>query len=252
MAAAWLNQHPLAPSLQVASWYPNVFREFFRGHTLTLSSRHDARVDAVVLYRNMRGRAADSLATQILEEYRDKKPDQVVSVHGTEMVWIYLTDSVDRFPVHVGELVGGVPDGSSGAYAREAGEILPVPHERVTGVRMLFATFSSRPTSATVVLHVREQPDSPDLRTVTVPAASLVDREWRTFTFDPIEQMRGKTLYVAVTSPDGMPRNAVTVLFQEKNLHDGTFILVRRPLRAGEERKAFVRSGDLAVTFIGE
>jgi hypothetical protein len=77
----------------VATWYPIIFREFFRGTTLSLSSRNDARVDYVVTYRNMRGRPPDSGPSKVLEEFADEVPVVAIRVAGLEVAWIYARPS---------------------------------------------------------------------------------------------------------------------------------------------------------------
>lgn len=251
-AAAFLNQQPRAETLQVASWYPAVFSEFFRGQTFSLSSRDDPRVDAVVLYSNMSGRGPGVAATDILEEYASRRPEFVASVHGTKTAWVYPGNSVDRYPDHIGELIAREGLGTKGAVAIEAGALLPVPPESLTGLRVLFATFSSRPTTAHVHVEVRGSPDGPVLRTATIPAATLEDRVWRTISFEPLRDRAGGMVYIGITSPDGEPGNAVTIMFQKEEMRAGTFFLRRRALRPGESRGEFARSGDLAVTLVTE
>ncbi len=248
-AAAMLNAHPLATELRVASWYAPVFREFFHGTTMTLSSRDDARVTHVVLYRNMRGRPADDRATGILDEFSGRTPVATVHVLGREVAWIYATDSSVLFTEHAGELVGAAAAAGPGT-AVEVGQFIPVPSDGLGGIRLVFATFSSRPTTADLVLHVREQPDGSDLRTVSIPAATLEDGQWREIRFAPIEHSAGKTYYLSVTSPNGAPGNAVTVRFRSADLRPGSMVLLRRPLGEGERREALQRRGDLAYDLL--
>lgn len=246
-AAALLNAHPLASELRVASWYPAVFREFFTGTTMSLSSRHDHRVTHVVLYRNMRGRHAASAATAALEEYQGRAATETISILGREVAWVYETDSVALFPTHVGELVAPSSSAAGVPMVVEAGQLLPISRDGWTGVRVAFSTFSSRPTSATVTVHIRESPDRPDLRTAVLEGDTIVDGEWRDIRFDPIPDSAGKTYYVAVTSPDGRPGNAVTLRYQPRDGFPGNAVILRRPLRAGEERLDFARDGDFAL-----
>lgn len=88
-AAKWMNEQPGAKDVMVASWYPNVFREYFAGRTVPLSVRDKEGVRYIVLYRNMGGRAPDTLASQVLDEYVDQDPVRVVKINGVEYVWIY-------------------------------------------------------------------------------------------------------------------------------------------------------------------
>ena len=88
-AGEWINERPESDALTVASWYPNIFGEYFEGRTVSLVVREKEEVGYVVLYRNMKGREPGALATQVLEEYVGKKPVHVVKINGVEYVWIY-------------------------------------------------------------------------------------------------------------------------------------------------------------------
>lgn len=247
-AAQTLNAHPLAAELYVASWYPAVFSEFFHGKTLSLSSRHDPRVAYVVLYRNMRGRSPDSAASGILQEFSSREPVAVVRVLGVETAWIYFSDSVRLFPRHVGEIISERAAASfqSSEAVVEAGQFIHPTAAGLFGVRLVFATFSSRNNTAEVVIHLRENPDGADIRTVRLNARALEDSQWRDIRFDPILDSSGKRYYLAVTSPTGHTGNAVTVKYQPKDILPGSRVLMRRPLKSGERREDFLREGDLA------
>jgi len=240
-AAAFLGSHPLREQLDVATWYPNVFRHFFPGKTFSLSARDDPRVDYVILYRNMQGRSPDDPATEILGEYATRTPEHVVTVLGEPYAWVYRTESVDLYPSHVGEIRSGM----------EVGQIVLVERNGLAGVRLVFSTFSSRPNTVDVIVHVRESLDATDdLRTVRVNASELEDGAWRTFSFAPIPDSAGKTYYIAVTSPEGRAGNAVTVRFQERDIHLGHMVLLRRPLRDHERRDSFLRTGDIGYRLL--
>lgn len=241
-AARILNTHPLAAELHVASWYPAVFSEFFLGKTMSLSSRHDPRVAYVVLYRNMRGRAPDSAAADILKEFAERTPVAVVKILGIEMAWIYATDSVRLFPQHVGEIISGV----------EVGQFIYPTQGELSGIRLVFATFSSRENTAEVIVHLREDPDGADLRTVRLEAGTLRDNQWQDISFPPIPDSNGKRYYLAVTSPAGRPGNAVTVRYQPKDILQGSPVFLRSPLNQGQRREDMIREGDIAYGLLYE
>lgn len=254
-AAALLNAHPLASELQVSSWYPAVFREFFRGTTMSVSSRDDPRVDYVVTYRNMRGRPPDAIPTAVLAEFAQRTPAAVIRVAGVEMAWVYAKDSVDRFPKHVGEIVrAGAPEHGTGNAPTtiEVGQTVTAEKDEFSGVRLVFATFSSRKNTGELLLHVRETPDGTDLRTVRVDISQLEDNGWKEVGFDPLRDSKGKQYYIALTSPTGEPGNAVTVRYQPKDILPGHLMILHQPLRLGEQRKTFSRKGDLAYSLIYE
>lgn len=257
-AARILNTHPLAGELFVASWYPAVFREFFRGQTMSLSSRDDPRVSFVVLYRNMRGRDPDSPSTAILEEYADEQPIATIRVLDQEQAWIYRTDSLALFPETVGELVRAsaaqvretTREESAPARAVEIGQLVIPEQEAWSGARIAFATFSSRRNTGDVLVHIRDHPDGPDLRTARLQAQTLEDGQWQVVPFLPLTGVQGKRHYVAVTSPEGAPGNAVTVRYQPVDILPGSAVVLRRPLRPDEHREQFQRDGDLAMELL--
>ncbi|MDP3685322.1 MAG: glycosyltransferase family 39 protein, partial [bacterium] len=254
-AATLLNARPLASELHVASWYPAVFREFFRGKTMSLSSRDDPRVDYVVTYRNMRGRPPDAIPTAVLEEFAKQEPAAVIRVAGIEMAWIYDKDSVDGFPKHVGELVrDGAPGRGTGnaSTVTEVGQMITADADGLSGIRLVFATFSSRKNTGELLLHVRETPDGADLRTVRVDIDQLEDNHWKEIRFDPLRDSKEKQYYITLTSPTGEPGNAVTVRYQPKDILPGHLIILRQPLRPGEQRETFSRVGDLAYSLLYE
>ncbi|MBI4022014.1 MAG: phospholipid carrier-dependent glycosyltransferase [Candidatus Andersenbacteria bacterium] len=236
-AAQWLNAHPLADVLTVASWYPGVLGTYFNGQTMSLSSRDDHRVGFVVLYRNMQGRAPDTIASDVLDEFRERQPEHIVYIQGEPYAYVYNTLGPRYFRQHVGELTGGV----------EVGQWLPVSVDSWSAIDVALATFSSRLNTEDVILHVRDSIDAADdLRTVTVNASQLQDEAWQRFDFEPILGARGQTFYVALTSPAAVPGNAITVRFTPQDVLPGQLVLKRRALRAGERMSDFVRAGDMA------
>lgn len=243
--ATVLNTHPLASELHVASWYPILFREFFHGTTMSLSSRDDARVDYVVTYRNMRGRPSDSGPTAVLAEFADQEPVAVIRIAGVDMAWIYARDSVDRFPQHVGEIVrpGSSARGTGNApTAVEVGQVFTAERDGVRGVRFVFATFSSRANRGELLFQLREEGSEDTLRATHIDVSRLEDNVWHEVAFDLITDSVGKTYVVTLTSPTGTPGNAVTVRYQPKDILAGHAMLRRIESASTEISTA----GDLA------
>jgi hypothetical protein len=236
-AARWLNQHPLIDQLIVASWYPGVLRTYFDGTTMSLSSRDDDRVGFVVTYRNMEGRPEDDTASNTLDEFKGRKADHIIYIQGVPYVWIYRTLGPRYFHRHVGELVGGM----------EVGQFVPVEQDSWHHVAVLFATFSGRQNTEDVQLHIREDINATsDLRTVVVNARELEDNGWHQFKFEPIPDSAGKTYYVALTSSESRPGNAVTVRFTDKDVLPGQLVIRPRALFSHEHTADFLREGDMA------
>lgn len=206
-AAAWLNQNPLGDRLTIASWYPSVMAPYFRGKTMSLSSRNDKRVGYVVLYRNMEGRARDTIASDVLDEFKNKEPVYVVDIMGTPYVWIYETLGTAYFPKRVHELIG----------TDEVGQTIPVAPAEWSSVELGMANYSGRPNNRDVVLTIREQPGGPAIRTVTINAREIGD-DWQKFHFERIADSEGKSYFVSLTSPTSVPGNAVTVRYVDKDV----------------------------------
>lgn len=235
--AEWLNMHPLGEELTIASWYPGVVRTYFQGRTMSLSSRNDDRVGYVVTYRNMRGRGLDDVATNVLEEFEDRQPVHTASIMGVEYVWVYDVIGIPYFDTHVGELIGGM----------EVGQIINVGVDNWNGIDIGMSNFSGRNNTGDVTLHIRDNVNSSEnLRTVTINASDVIDSDWNTFLFDAIPDSDGKTFYVALTSENSVPGNAITIRFSETDIRPGQMLLRRRALRDGETNDQFLREGDIA------
>jgi len=214
VAAEWLNQQPVASEMFVASWYQSVMRTYFVGKTLSLSSRNDDRIAFVITYRNMYGRAPDDIASNVIDEYSDRKPAHVISIQGKPYVWIYNVMGIHYFPEHVGELKGDL----------EVGQIVPVLDDGWSAIEIGMATFSSRNNTQDVILHVRESIDGEDLRTVKVNASVIVDSSYHRFDFEPIEDSAGKEYYVLLSSPTSTDGDAVTIRFSNHDLVPGEMV----------------------------
>ncbi len=209
-AAAWLNAHPLGDRLTIASWYPAVTGTYFNGKTMSLSSRRDPRVGYVVLYRNMEGRARDTIASDVLDEFKNKEPVSIVDIMGKPYVWIYETLGTNYFPKRAHEIIG----------TDEVGQTIPAAPARWSSLELGMANYSGRANTHDVLLTVRERPGGLVLRQVTTNARNIED-SWHRFNFEPITDSEGKSYYVALTSPTSVPGNAVTVRYIDKDILPG-------------------------------
>ncbi len=97
LAADYLNEKSHAERLKVASWYPVEFGYRFRGIVVPVNHYDDDSVDYVVLYRGMRDRGPDAWETDLLETFRTKKPENVITVNGLDYVWIYPWNSLIQY-----------------------------------------------------------------------------------------------------------------------------------------------------------
>lgn len=237
-AAAWLNELPLAEKTTIASWYPSVMRNYFIGKTFILNARHDLRVSYVVIYRNMGGRAQDTLASDVLDEFRNLRPIHTVTIEGVEYAWIYQTLGVGYFIKHVGELYGDL----------EVGQTVSPGSDGWNEIEVGFATFSSRNNTEDVVVHIRtDEHTRSDIRTVRINAKQIVDNEWHSITFPVIPDAAGRTYYVGFSSPTSQPGNAVTVRYIDEDVIPGAMVWRRHTAEPGELKVDSGRVGDLAV-----
>lgn len=68
-----------------------------------------------------------------------------------------------------------------------------------------------RVNAGTLTFHLRERPDGPDIRTLTVDAGGLPDGAYFPFTFNPIDDSGGRRYYLVLTSSGTREGRAVTV-----------------------------------------
>lgn len=230
-AARWINNSPLADRLTIASWYPGVMRTYFKGKTMSLSSRNDDRVGYVVTYRNMGDRARQDIASNVLDEFQDIDPVHVIKIGGVEYVYIYETLGLHYFPSNIGELTG----------AKEIGQIVNVP-KYWDSIEIGMSNYSGRKNTKEVVLHVRSGVnDSEDIRTVKVNASEIEDGQWHKFMFDAIEGVDGNEYYVAITSEESVKGDAITVRFVDRDVLSGEMVWRNRLIREGEQNENFLK-----------
>ena len=89
LAAQYLNNKPAANELNVAAYFPTQFAYVFRGKTTAAHNWDNESIDYVVLYRAMFQRGEEAWETDVINHFRDKTPEKVISLSGIEMVWIY-------------------------------------------------------------------------------------------------------------------------------------------------------------------
>lgn len=89
LAAEYLNEKPNADKLTVAAYFPTQFAYVFKGHTTAAHNWEEASVDYVVLYRAMLQRGEATWETDVLNQFKNKQPEKVISLSGVPMVWIY-------------------------------------------------------------------------------------------------------------------------------------------------------------------
>lgn len=96
LAAEYLNAKPGSEQFLVASYYEGPFEYRFRGNVtsverLAREPLEGVNPDYVVLYRTMIGRGPTRWETKVLEQFKSRTPERIISLNGEEYVWIYRT-----------------------------------------------------------------------------------------------------------------------------------------------------------------
>ncbi|MEX1997145.1 MAG: glycosyltransferase family 39 protein [Candidatus Andersenbacteria bacterium] len=89
LAALYLGAQPDSKHLKVAAYYPIEFSLHFPGEVVPAHQHEHESVDYIVLYRAMYERGPQAWETDVLQYYKDKTPEKVISLNGIEYVWIY-------------------------------------------------------------------------------------------------------------------------------------------------------------------
>lgn len=93
LAAAYLNQKPDASNLKAAAYYPTIFADSFVGTTVPLHEWDAGGVDYAVLYRAQLERGESAWETDVLQQFRSKKPEHVITLNDLPYVWIYTVEN---------------------------------------------------------------------------------------------------------------------------------------------------------------
>ncbi|MBI3251603.1 MAG: glycosyltransferase family 39 protein [Candidatus Andersenbacteria bacterium] len=92
LAALYLNGKPGAPTLKVASTYPNEFQYRFRGEAVALHKWEEASIDYAVVYRASLQRGPDSWEQDVINHLQGKQPEKIIYLNSIPYVWIYRLD----------------------------------------------------------------------------------------------------------------------------------------------------------------
>ncbi|MEX1997156.1 MAG: hypothetical protein WEA04_00550 [Candidatus Andersenbacteria bacterium] len=123
------------------------------------------------------------------------------------------------YTTNAGELTGDVL----------IGQTFKSEHNYLSGVAVMFATYSNRANTQPIHFHLRESLEArEDLRRVAIAPHLLGDNQFYRFEFEPIADSEGKNFFFFVVSPSSVPGNAVTVDVDSRNpYHLGTAFIVR-------------------------
>ena len=89
MAAEYLNGKSDAPTLKVASTYPNEFQYRFRGEAAALHKWEEASIDYAVVYRTSLQRGPDSWEQDVINHLQDRQPEKIIYLNSIPYAWIY-------------------------------------------------------------------------------------------------------------------------------------------------------------------
>lgn len=117
------------------------------------------------------------------------------------------------------------------------GQTFVAQKDNLSGVAVMFATYSGRNNTQPVEFRLREFGPSTgsgfasqDVRTAQVQAGQLRDNQFHRFEFDPIAQAKGKTFFFYMVSPASRLGDAVTVDVNTQDpYHLGTAFIAKGP-----------------------
>src|SRR3989344_4565209 len=88
------------------------------------------------------------------------------------------------------------------------GQTFKSEHNNLSGIGVLFATYSNRLNTAPIQFHLRQSFESADdIRTAEVHPEQLGDNQLYRFEFEPLPDSQGQTYFFFVVSPAATPGN---------------------------------------------
>lgn len=224
---AWLSEH--APEAVVASWYPEELGAFTSAQVAHINAHEQSKVEYIVMYRNMFGRAPDHYANDFIDLYfKKREPVFVAEVAGKEFAWVYEKWSYEEI---VGELVPSF----------SVGQEMQVGSNPLIGVDVLVATYSDKADTGSVVVEMRESQDGPVLQRWQQPVSDIEDDVWFTLRAPEPIRLVGDSVFVWISATGTREGNAPTVrLTVENDYHPGPYVR----LQGGQTEN---KSGDIAL-----
>lgn len=193
--AEWLNTN--TPHAVVASWYPEELRAYTTAQVAHINAHQQGKVQYVVLYRNMFGRAPDHYANNFIDEYYKKRePIFVATIAGKEFAWVY-----DKwvFEAIVGELLPGV----------NVSQKIPTASHALYGIDILPATYSSTINRGDLVVKLVDASGGL-IQEWRTPVTQLEDNGWLTLALD-IPRRIEDNVTVEISAEGTVPKNAPTI-----------------------------------------
>lgn len=139
---------------------------------------------------------------------------------------------------------------NSGELVRDTlvGQTFVSEEDNLSGVAVMFATYSQRANTKPIRFHLRDAIAGTDVRTGEVSAATLNDNQFHRFNFPPISDSAGTTYFFFVVSPESTAGNAVAVDVDTRDpYHRGSAYLVRGQGAQVTDPAVVARSGKPTV-----
>jgi hypothetical protein len=86
-------------------------------------------------------------------------------------------------------------------------------------IDILLATYA-RNNAGSVTFHLRENGEKSDIRTIIFDANDVLDNQYYSFTFTPIEDSKNKSYEFYLESPSASSGNAITMWYNKTNSYD--------------------------------
>lgn len=126
--------------------------------------------------------------------------------------------------------------------------------DNLSGISVMFATYSGRENTEPIKFHLRSSIDSADdIRVAEVHPDDLGDNQYYKFEFEPIENSKDQPYFFFLVSPGSSQGNAVTVDLDTRDpYHFGTAFLVREQGSAVTSSEILAASGKPTVDVVFE
>lgn len=150
------------------------------------------------------------------------------------------------------ELVSHTINAEELTAERLVGQTFTAPFDHLSGIGIMFATYSGRNNTAPIEFHLRSSINSvQDIRTVDIDPKELGDNQIHQLFFDPILDSAGKSFFFYVVSPTGSAGNAVTVDLNTTDPYpQGSAYLVRGPSTLLTQPTALAHGGKQTIDVV--
>ncbi len=154
---------------------------------------------------------------------------------GLVAIWTGYSSAVNRRYEALNAVAGELLAGGS------MGQTFVARYNDLSGIDVRIGTYGRQadPKRATLVMHLRANPSSPnDIATATLPASRVLEENgWYHFSFPAVSDSQGKTFYVQIESPNGSLDNGLSLYWFKPNplgdpFADGVAYLNGKPTRS--------------------